>query len=143
MTASPAPTHNFDHVPVVTHRDEFWYRKYGETDDHRIVRIATAEDVAQTGNRTDVHLPAPSYWPILLCASFPLIGWGLIFNLGITFAGGVLALLAIYGLAMEPSDDPDDPNAHVGGHNGPDEWLEGGTEPVADGDRDREASVLE
>jgi cytochrome c oxidase subunit 1 len=46
MTASPAPKHNFDHVPVVTHRDEFWYRKYGETEDHRIVRIAAAEGMA-------------------------------------------------------------------------------------------------
>jgi len=120
------PSHNFDHVPVVTHRDEFWYRKYGETDDHRIVRIATSEEVAQTGHRTDVHLPAPSYWPILLCASFPLIGWGLIFNLGLAFAGGALALLGIYGLAMEPADDPDGghghhDDVHHGPANGPDD----------------------
>ena len=107
MTASPTPTHNFDHTPVITHRDEFWYRKYGETDDQRLVKIADAEQVAQTGHRTDVHLPSPSYWPILLCVSFPLIGYGLIFNLGFAFAGAFVLVLSIYGLALEPADDPD------------------------------------
>ena len=107
MTASPTPTHNFDHTPVITHRDEFWYRKYGETDDQRLAKIADAEQVAQTGHRTDVHLPSPSYWPILLCVSFPLIGYGLIFNLGFAFAGAFVLVLSIYGLALEPADDPD------------------------------------
>ncbi|WP_436793904.1 cytochrome c oxidase subunit I [Actinospongicola halichondriae] len=112
MTASPTPTHNFDHTPVVTHRDEFWFRKYGETDDHKLVPIATAEEVAQTGHRTDVHLPAPSYWPIVLCFSFPLIGYGLIFNLGFAFVGGFITLMALYGLALEPADDPDAGHGH-------------------------------
>src|SRR3546814_12419926 len=143
MTASPAPAHNFDHVPVVTHRYEFWYRKYGETDDHRVVRIATSEEVAQTGHRTDVHLPAPSYWPILLCASFPLIGWGLIFNLGIAFAGGALALFAIYGLAMEPADDPDGGHGHHDGDHG--HGPDGGHDETATptpGDADMEATLV-
>jgi cytochrome c oxidase subunit 1 len=144
MTASPAPAHNFDHVPVVTHRDEFWYRKYGETDDHRIVRIAAAEDVAQTGNRRDVHLPAPSYWPILLCASFPLIGWGLIFNLGIAAAGGALALLAIYGLAMEPADDPDGGHGHHDDHTDhtPTDGSDAAASPT-DGDADKETTLVD
>ena len=107
MTASPTPTHNFDDQPVVTHRDEFWYRKYGETEDDKLVKIADAVDVAQTGHRTDVHLPSPSYWPILLCTSFPLIGYGLIFNLGFAAAGGLILVLSIYGMALEPADDPD------------------------------------
>jgi cytochrome c oxidase subunit 1 len=142
MTASPAPKHNYDHIPVVTHRDEFWYRKYGETDDHRIVRIASAEEVAQTGHRRDVHLPAPSYWPILLCAALPLIGYGLIFNLGLAFAGGLLALLSIYGLVLEPADDPD---AGHGGHDAP---HGPGTDPDAsaappEGAADKEATLVD
>ena len=127
MTASPTPTHNFDHIPVVTHRDEFWYRKYGET-----------------GTRAGVHLPAPSYWPILLCASLPLIGYGLIFNMGLTIAGGVLLLLALYGWAQEPADDPD------GGHHDDHGALpEPGHDPQdaaatpAAGDADKEATLVD
>jgi cytochrome c oxidase subunit I len=29
ITRSPTPEHNFDFVPIVRARDEFWYRKYG------------------------------------------------------------------------------------------------------------------
>jgi cytochrome c oxidase subunit I len=144
MTASPTPTHNFDHVPVVTHRDEFWYRKYGETDDHRIVRIAAAEEVAQTGDRTDVHLPAPSYWPIVLCAGLPLIGWGLIFNLGIAFAGGLVVLLAVYGIALEPADDPDAGHGdHGDGHHGPADDPDAEAATPDDGESDKEATLVD
>jgi cytochrome c oxidase subunit I len=143
MTASPVPTHNFDHVPVVTHRDEFWYRKYGETDDHRIVRIAAAEDVAQTGARTDVHLPAPSYWPIVICASFPLIGYGLIFNLGLAFVGGAITLLGVYGLALEPVDDPDAGHGHHGDHHEPGAGPDDATVTPVAGDADKEATLVD
>ncbi|MEX1165169.1 MAG: cytochrome c oxidase subunit I, partial [Nitriliruptor sp.] len=30
LTHSPPKVHNFDAIPVVTHRDEFWHRKYAE-----------------------------------------------------------------------------------------------------------------
>ena len=138
MTASPAPTHNFDHTPVVTHRDEFWYRKYGETDDNRLVRVAEAEDVAQTGYRTDVHLPAPSYWPIVLCFALPLIGYGLIFNLGFAFVGGGLTLMSLYGLALEPPDDPDAGHGHDDHHG--DDGDEGAPEPAAESEQEEVTS---
>ncbi len=144
MTACPTPEHNFDHVPVITHRDEFWYRKYGETDDSRLVQIASAEEVAQTGGRTDVHLPSPSYWPILICAAFPLIGYGLIFNLGFAFAGGALILGALYGLALEPADDPE--AGHGPGDHGPDNHTDGpdGGDAAADAvDPEQEASLVD
>ncbi len=142
MTASPTPAHNFDHTPVITHRDEFWHRKYGETDDGRVARIADATEVAQTGTRSDVHLPAPSYWPIVLCFSFPLIGYGLIFNLGFAFVGGLIALAAVYGLAMEPADDPDAPHGEHGpeDHHDPDD---GASDAAEAGDPEQEASLVD
>ena len=57
MIPSPVPEYNFDPIPTVTHVDDFWYRKYGETEDGRLVRIATTEEVAQTGRR-DRRAPA-------------------------------------------------------------------------------------
>ncbi|MEY2589225.1 MAG: cytochrome c oxidase subunit, partial [Acidimicrobiaceae bacterium] len=45
MVQSPVPAHNFDEVPIVTHLDEFWHRKYGEDESGRPVRIAKTEDV--------------------------------------------------------------------------------------------------
>ena len=38
-TSSPPPEYNFAEVPVVTHRDEFWHRKYTEDDEGRLVKL--------------------------------------------------------------------------------------------------------
>ncbi|MGH2395216.1 MAG: cytochrome c oxidase subunit I, partial [Candidatus Limnocylindria bacterium] len=111
MVQSPVPAHNFDTVPTVSHLDEFWHRKYQENADGKVVRVATGAEAAQPGDATGVHLPSPSYWPLVLAAALPMIAYGLIFNLGIAIVGGVLVLLAGFGLGYEPSDDPE---AHHG-----------------------------
>jgi cytochrome c oxidase subunit 1 len=107
MVQSPVPSHNFDEVPIVTHLDEFWHRKYGEDERGLPVRIAATEDVVQPGDPTGVHLPTPSYWPIVLALGLPVIGYGVIFNVGVAIVGGIIVLVAVYGLALEPSIDPD------------------------------------
>jgi cytochrome c oxidase subunit 1 len=118
MVPNPTPAHNFDEVPIVAHLDEFWHRKYGEDDKGRAVRIAETADVMQKGDPTGVHLPSPSYWPIVIAASMPLIGYGIIFNLGFAAAGAFVLFLGIYGMGLEPSTDP---NAGHGDHHGPDD----------------------
>ncbi|MFP5580138.1 MAG: hypothetical protein ACLGIZ_18160, partial [Acidimicrobiia bacterium] len=72
------------------------------------------------------------------------IGWGLIFNLGIAFAGGALALLAIYGLAMEPADDPDGGHGHHDGHadHTPTDGSDAAASPT-DGDADKETTLVD
>ena len=112
MTASPTPEHNFDYVPIVEDLDDFWHRKWGEDEDGNIVRIASAEEVAQDGSRTDVHLPSPSYYPILLAFGLPIVGYGLIFSLWLCVIGGAIVLGAIFGWIMEPADDPEAAHDH-------------------------------
>jgi hypothetical protein len=90
-----------------------------------------------------VHLPAPSYWPIVICASFPLIGYGLIFNLGLAFVGGAITLLGVYGLALEPVDDPDAGHGHDGHHHEPGAGPDDATVVPADGDADKEATLVD
>ena len=109
---SPAPEHNFDVDPEVTSLDDFWHRKYVEDDDGKIRRIATGDELAQPGNGEGVHLPAPSYWPILLAFSMPIIGYGLLYSLWLTIPGGLLLVLSMYGWSLEPADDLDVPHDH-------------------------------
>ena len=103
---SPTPAHNFDVVPTVSSLDEFWHRKYGEDGHGRLVRIAATADVSQKGDATDVHLPSPSYWPIVLAFGLPWIAYGLIYNLWFCVFGAVCIVSAIYGWVMEPSTEP-------------------------------------
>jgi cytochrome c oxidase subunit 1 len=107
MTASPTPEHNFDELIDVHGLDEFWHRKYGYDEDGNVIAIATAEEVAQRGDRTDVHLPSPSYWPIVVAAGLPIIGYGLIYNLWLCVIGGLFVVMGLFGWAQEPADDPD------------------------------------
>jgi cytochrome c oxidase subunit I len=131
MVTSPPPIYNFDPVPTVAHLDEFWHRKYGEDEQGRPVRIAATDDVVQPGGDRDVHLPSPSYWPIVLAVGLPLIGYGVIFNLALSFLGGLIVLAAVYGWAMEPSTAPGGSHDGAHGHGddaGPAAGAEAGTE---------------
>ena len=117
---SPAPSHNFDTDPVVTSIDDFWHRKYQPDETGKLRRVATGDEIAQPGNGEGVHLPAPSYWPILLAATLPLIGYGLIYNLWLALPGVVFMMVSLWGWALEPADDLD-PHDDGHGHDHADE----------------------
>jgi len=117
MTASPTPEHNFDEVIEVEGLDEFWHRKYGYDENNNVVRIATAEEVAQDGSNTNVHLPSPSYFPILLAAGFPIIAYGLIFSLWLCIPGAALLVYGIVGWIFEHPDDPNAAQDHGDDHD--------------------------
>ena len=107
ITPNPTPIHNFDEVPNIEELDDFWHRKYGKDENGKITRIASAEEVCQDGSATDVHLPSPSYWPLVLALGFPFIGYGLIYSLWLCVPGGIMILMSIYAWAFEPPDDPE------------------------------------
>jgi cytochrome c oxidase subunit 1 len=111
---SPVPEHNFDDSPVITQFDDFWHRKYGEDENGRVVRIATSEEVAMPGDGSRAHLPAPSYYPIVMSLGLPFIGFGLIYTYWLAALGGLMVIGGIYGWALEPSVDPD--AGHEEGH---------------------------
>ncbi len=104
---SPTPEHNFDTTPVVTSVDDFWHRKYQKDDDGVLRRVHTGEELAQPGNGKGVHLPAPSYWPILLAFAFPILGYAVIFSLWLAIPAVFLLITSIFGWALEPADDLD------------------------------------
>jgi len=131
---SPAPEHNFDYLPVVESLDDFWYKKYATDEDHQLVKLADGNDIAQKGDRGDeVHLPSPSYWPIVLAAGLPIFAFGIIYTLWLSVVGAIVILAAIYGWATEPPTDPD--AAHGHGHD------EHGDGHGDDGDGDGHAAI--
>ena len=114
MTASPTPIHNFDEEITVDSPDEFWHRKYGYDAEGNVVRIATSEEVAQDGSNANVHLPSPSYFPILLALSMPIIAYGLIYSLWLCIPGGMLMVYSMVGWMFEHPDDPNAAHDHHG-----------------------------
>ena len=108
LTTSPPKEHNFDVIPTVHHLDEFFHRKYedrGEGDQHDFHQVATAEDlIAEQEANADhhIHLPSPSYWPIVVAFALPVMGYGVIYNLVLIPVGALIAMLGLFGWAMEP-----------------------------------------
>jgi cytochrome c oxidase subunit 1 len=125
MVPSPAPVHNFDQIPTVGHLDEFWHRKYGEDEDGRMVRI---EPPPQTEgsldiHRDDVHLPAPSYFPMVASFGLLVIAYAMLYrNYPVAVVGALVMLGGIYAWGLEPSSEPHDDHGHDdgGGHDGHD-----------------------
>jgi cytochrome c oxidase subunit 1 len=86
--------------------------------------VATAAEVAMPGDPSRSHLPSPSYWPLVLALAFPLIGYGVIFNMVIAAFGAAALLAGMVGWALEPPDDedlpPHGPDDHDDGDGAPD-----------------------
>jgi cytochrome c oxidase subunit 1 len=147
MTTTPPQAHNFDEIPVVHHLDEFWHRKYAETDDHRLVQVASGEEVVATELEQakedhaveHMHMPSPSYWPIVFSAGMPLLGFGLIFNLGLAVFGGILSVVAVIGWVLEPSVAPEAPGSN-GHHDEPTEPGAGDEQTTEEEDESAEAA---
>ncbi|MGA0130986.1 MAG: cytochrome c oxidase subunit I [Ilumatobacteraceae bacterium] len=111
MTSNPPKEHNFDSIPHVHHLDEFFHRKYEEDPTtHTMREVASAEDVlAELERNADkhIHMPSPSYWPLVLACGMPFVALGVIYSIPVAIAGGLIMLYALYGWALEPSTAPE------------------------------------
>jgi cytochrome c oxidase subunit I len=123
LTDSPPKVHNFDVIPHVHALDEYFHMKYEEVDTDagpRLVKVRTAEELhAEQEANADkhIHMPSPSYWPLVVAIALPIMAYGIIYSRVLTVIGGAILLMGIYAWSLEPSvaDDSDfDPPAQGG-----------------------------
>jgi cytochrome c oxidase subunit 1 len=107
ITTSPPKVHNFDRIPVVHHLDEFFHRKYEEDEaTHTMKQVATGEELVRAEEEAadaDIHMPGPSYWPLLLSIGMGILGMGVIYGTPIMVVGALVVLFSSYGWVLEPS----------------------------------------
>jgi len=149
-TSSPPPDYNFATQPVAHSVDTFWHEKYSEDDEGRPVRrqpaeaASTAVAVADGGGDGDadgdraagparaptaaelgIHMPSPSYYPIVAALGIPIICYGMLYgrdsgsNYVVAVIGALVLFGAIYGWGMEPSAEPEEDHDDHGGEHQP------------------------
>ena len=104
--SSPPPEYNFVEIPVVHDRDEWWEIK------RRKVRTAVPAGGSGEDEGHSIHLPQPSYWPIVASIGLLIGGLGLIFSIAAAAVGGAITMFAVYAWSFEPVNDPDEGAAH-------------------------------
>ncbi len=90
-TSSPPPEHDFDVIPIVRSRDPLWYDR-----DHGL------EQPKGTGHE-HIHLPPPSYYPIVMAFGVLLMAIGPTTSLAVTALGIPIVIYSVWGWALEPT----------------------------------------
>jgi cytochrome c oxidase subunit 1 len=106
---SPPPHYNFAKIPVVHSIDAYWHEKYVEDSKGIPVPVPRggATDVdhdphADEGH--DIHMPAPSYMPIIAALGMPIAALGLLYAIPLVFVGAAITLVGLYGWVLEPAE---------------------------------------
>ena len=102
--ASPPPAYNFETIPTVEARDDWWETKQrlgapvpaGGANDH-------TEHHGEGGH--GIHMPSLSYFPILVSLGMTLAAAGMLIHLAVSFVGIAIMLTSIYGWALEPASE--------------------------------------
>lgn len=109
---SPPPEYNFKEIPHIESRDDFFYKKYALAEDETAVKVVQGASDDQAGGQetnsaddghADIHMPSPSYFPLVAALGLPLIAFGLIYWIPLAFVGGAISAVGLYGWALEPA----------------------------------------
>ncbi|HUL85217.1 MAG TPA: cytochrome c oxidase subunit I [Actinomycetota bacterium] len=105
MTACPPEPYNFETIPVVHSLDEFWHRKYAEDKEGRLVRVpaGAAEPAPGPAAGHGIHMPSPSFWPLVAAVGLPTIAYGVMYSWWLVGVGALILVVGFTGWALEPS----------------------------------------
>ena len=108
---SPPPEYNFKEIPVVKGLDDWWITKQGSP------QRSVPTGGGSGDEEHDIHLPQPSYWPMVSAIGLFISAYGVVFNdlivpWGLATIGLVIGFIGVYAWSLEPVNDPDENSTH-------------------------------
>ena len=104
---SPPPAYNFAKIPQVHSVDDFWHTKYVENEQGMPVPAvaggAYGTEEAHGDDGHGIHLPSPSFMPLIAAFGLPIMGFGFIYDFALVAAGAMITLVGLYAWALEPA----------------------------------------
>ena len=94
-------------------------------DDHGSAGDGHGHGAVPTAHELGIHMPSPSYYPVLAAFSLPIISYGMLYgrssgsHYAVAVFGAVTLFASLYAWGMEPSAEPEDPEEHhsTSGHD--------------------------
>lgn len=100
--ASPPPEYNFVEIPTVYDRDDWWATK------RRTVTRGVPVGGGSGEEGHSIHLPQPSYWPLIASIGILVMAYGLIYSIPVAVIGALIGVISIYAWSFEPVNDPEE-----------------------------------
>ena len=110
---SPPPHYNFVTIPEIHSREPAWDMKYGHDSEGSMpierpdAPGAQLYNEAEEEDHPEIHMPSPSYWPLVVAAGFGIAGALFIVGPWYSSIGLVIAMLGLYSWAAEPVSKED------------------------------------
>jgi cytochrome c oxidase subunit 1 len=60
------------------------------------------EDHPAEEEHHDIHMPDPSYFPLVAALGLPVIGYGLIYLWPVAIVGALITMAGLFGWSLEP-----------------------------------------
>ena len=108
---SPPPEYNFAEIPTVHDRDDWWAQKRRKVE-RPGAPLPVAGGSGYGGEEHAIHLPQPSYWPIVVSIGLLIGGYGLIYNVAVTAVGAAIGMISVYAWSFEPVNEPEQDSTH-------------------------------
>ncbi len=107
---SPPPHYNFREIPTVHGLDDFWHQKYAEDAQGNPVPVVAGASAEEEDEHEGhgIHMPSPSYFPLIAALGLPIIASGLIYDYALVAVGVVVLFVGIYGWALEPATEDEE-----------------------------------
>jgi len=97
--SSPPPEYNFEVIPEVHTVDEWWAQKRG--------LLGEQTPSGESSEKGEIHLPQPSFWPLVSAIGILIAGYGLIYSYPAAIVGLAIMMVGVYSWSFEPVNDPD------------------------------------